>query len=630
MKIKFSSALFSGLLLIGIGACNPAASAPIRGTLQNVVVFGSGRFVLGTFVGNSLAVWDLDKLGSPAKAVQVVGFRGTADYGVNSWMNATASSGVSSGGAWLIWRTGNEGAPPSRLAICALEAGFPCKDAGTLDPQAQVLSLSVDGSQVLALQSGRLSLLTLGNGAIVASASTHAEERFLGADWDHGFLFFDDKRKALTVFDAKRLKRLTVALGRDKASCESAYFSHDGLVYANCVESEAQGSTSSRVVVRLDPRTKDRSYRFNAVVVGSDKPGHLWQATRNEDGFFSMAPVESPASARTAAQIDNERSLISVDVSRGLYLMRVKEHLWVYDLAANVPLGQLDIEAFSYRRSDQAPLTLLDDHLTAQWFKFLRTNNGRTAKNMLPQMKPGLGFETSTSETESLIEPLGAKRLLRYTQLSLEPKESDKIWLASIVKALLVDNSTPAISEQKQRMLTTLMRAISDRLESSNCLSVENFEAARESAQRGLRSIGELRRQLNTESLREKMSVVSAAEKVSPDLPEMVAVKGALVETELEIVCVLADIAEGRFAEADKLLGPLMARYAGYWRVQEAAILRHLRSPANVFNEIVERAQKALDPEVWEYGGTGGQKFFDPAAIEELRRIALLPRAPGN
>lgn len=347
-----------------------ALSEPYSGQLYQVQIGGGGRFLVGTFTGSYVAVWDLDRLEEPLKAAQVAGFAGTAYYRGN-WM----STAMSLEGRSLAWHAGADREDPSQVQVCSVAPRFDCRNVFPLGPDGDVAGISPDGTQLALIEKNSFKLVSTA-GRRVRSTTISEGLRFLNADWTHGFVFFDSEKNTIEWIHPQTLRHVRQALPGANLFCEAAHFSTDGILYVSC---QVPLKPEAKIVWRLAGAGKIAVVPDVSLVVESELPGHLYEVRRLSPGVFRISPLgQGGRSGNLELNIGDDAHIVLVLEKRGLVVVEKAEALVLYDQRRGIPVAGLDSEALRYVSDGETPAVLANstDAVTA-WMDSTRRMRGR-------------------------------------------------------------------------------------------------------------------------------------------------------------------------------------------------------------------------------------------------------------
>lgn len=167
-------------MLLGLGLLlslslnpSPGLAEPIEGLITYTDLADNGRFIIGSYSGPFVTIWNTDRLWDYIQPTQVHAFRGSAAVSTAAIQISAAQKAP-----WLAFVDDALAA----VHVCALKPDFRCRTPLPLDDRVLTLALSPDGNRLVTLTTTELLMADFRRETPLLR-ETHSGWRFLKADW---------------------------------------------------------------------------------------------------------------------------------------------------------------------------------------------------------------------------------------------------------------------------------------------------------------------------------------------------------------------------------------------------------------------------------------------------------------
>ena len=349
--------IFIALSLI-LGIClGPSTSLgePIEGQISDVLIAGNGKYVVASYTGPFVLIWDMDPLWDNLQPIQIHKFEGDSSFSTNAMPIA-----VSQDGKWLAY----EDSGLKKIYVCEIEQGFPCRELIASDERFPTLDFSPDGSQLLIMTKTQLLVVDLANRDRVSNQKRHDWKNWecLKVGWNQGKIAIGTENGSLILLELNNLEEI----GRFKVapanSCEVIFTSDGHHVVAAWKTWNREASTWEQRLQVYDFDTQPSQPTIPMTIeeieyiVPGDSADVSWYVGSRSSNEWKLMP-SSPSGEKVT-----ERS-ININIGRDSKVMAVSESrsyiLWKAGIYG--PLYLLDLKSqqplFELNNSYQSPFT---------------------------------------------------------------------------------------------------------------------------------------------------------------------------------------------------------------------------------------------------------------------------------
>jgi tetratricopeptide (TPR) repeat protein len=339
-----------------------ARAEPYEGIPGQTLLAGDGRYVITSYSGPFVVIWDMDNLWDYLQPVQVHAFRGDASITTGSM-----SIAVSEDGNWLAYFDHGEGA----IRVCGIKPGFPCRTVPGSASIGTNLELSPDGSQLLLWDSYDLRLFSLGGARI--TVQEHAlQNEYVRADWPRKRLAVLRPRGTVEILSLVNFS-LQARLEVTPTGSGAINFTYDGKhliwMWQNWIQDKLNYDEGVKIYP-LDAApstlTEIEPLKNISKVIPGSSPFELWYARFMPPSSWALIPMGSDGSPQENERITlstgESARLLAVSIKRNLVIVEDDFDLFVYSLESRLPMFSLYNSKVNYYGG---PLPHLYPHLGA-------------------------------------------------------------------------------------------------------------------------------------------------------------------------------------------------------------------------------------------------------------------------
>jgi hypothetical protein len=341
---KKKQRLFLTIVFSICASFNTSLGEPFGGQLQHVVIAGRGKYVIGSYTGPFIVLWDIDRLWDYLQPTQVHAFMGDA-----SRTTGAKHIAVSQDGKWLAYEDTN----PTHIYVCSMERGFTCRTLPLSGEDSPYLNLSPDGDRLLVMTGTKLMMVDLVHGDKILMRREHNwnGQKCLRVDWVRGRIAVGTEDGYVSLLNLKDLEEMQRIKGSPARCCEIA-FTRSGkhvIVSWEHWDGEAKNLEKKVQVFPITSATSDTTLPVMAdgvkYVVRSDSPGALWYVSPAGAGDLLLTRIgpSGEKNVKESITIKTTHSCIVQGVSekRDYILMSEGDSLYLIDLNSHLPMVEL-------------------------------------------------------------------------------------------------------------------------------------------------------------------------------------------------------------------------------------------------------------------------------------------------
>lgn len=588
--------LVLGLLLSLVLTPSPSLAEPIGGWATYTDIADNGRFIIGSYSGPYVAIWDTDRLWNYIQPTQVHAFRGSASVSTGAMQIAAAQ-----GAPWLAYVDDD----PATVHVCALKPDFPCRTPIPLDDRVLSLALAPDGSRLMVLT--RTELLTADfSRETHLLRQAHPGWRYLKADWSQDRIIVWERDNSLSILKLEDLtKKETV--GTTNGPPQAAYLTGDGqhlIVIQETRNSETSAFEEEVLRYPLVSRPSPSPQQVEVEVADYPVPGDsvqkLWYVTKRTNDDWDLTPVGPAGEPLTEQTISlnlvtgNDSRIIAVNEQRGYILIRDSYvSYYIVDLETRLPIFEIYNSTVKYWRLDGELPHLTPKLGAAPLYRML----DRLGHEIVWDSDSGYHFSAKRTETLLRTAALVTRLQDRY----------DPVWFSLMHTFRLRRDS-----DESYLHLSELTAVLLQLNRAEHFLHADNADAALAISREALRTVRQQRESLATRPQLDSQE---------PTVPGLVSNYWPVLERDLWLVLARSFAAKGRAWEAELAYRKVLEDQPLEWRAYDGLLQLYLEADDATFWAMVTEAQTALRMHGWTDRPNLGfpPQFFDETTLQGFR-----------
>jgi len=580
-------------LILGCLCSSAIQAEPIEGQITDVIIAGNGKYIIASYTGPYIVVWDTDRLWEYHQPIQVLAFKGS---GTNAIPIAASRDGK-----WLASK--NSGSP--MVAVCKMEVGFPCHFRIPVEDRYCGLQLSPNGRQLLIITQNEIQLVDLLKTGIIHDRKKQPIKSagYIAVDWKHGLLATKVDEDSIIILNLKNFEVInSLNIAADFLS--QIVFSGDGRHLIVCHEYWYKDKDFLERSVQVYYFLAESSQANHPVglksaeyVVPGDSEGEYWcveNSMANERKLSLLNPSAEKTNRSITISVDDESEIIAVSEHRGYILVKRDDVLYTWDLRTRLPMFQLHDSKVKYQTSDGYLPHLVPRLGAAPVFE------------MLEKLSFASGFEQTRNRKHTLfwLASLVTRLRTRY----------DRVWFSLLTELRDDENIGRGLL-----LLNELIEVLIQLNKAEFLLNSEQPEEALRITEKGLRLI---------RSYKKGIGVIPRLYIHDQDIRTLVANYWPVLEREFLLVQGLSATSLNKIKKAEYAYRMALKIESQEWRAYSGLLSLHLISDSTTFHSILAEAQKTLQMKGWKSRSYLGypDQFFDEKALAGMRAGIIIQK----
>jgi len=573
-------------LFLGCLCFSSIQAEPIGGQITDVIIAGDGRYIIASYTGPYIFIWDMDRLWDYHQPIQVHAFKGS---GTNAMPIAASQDG-------RLLASKNSGSP--MIAVCKMDVGFPCHFRIPIGERYCDLQLSPECRKLLIITQNEIQLVDLLKTGIIQNRKRHPikSDGYVAVDWKHGLLAFKAGENTITILNFNNFE-VKNTLNVATKSLKKIAFAGDGRHLIVCHEYQyldkdflERSVQIFQFSVKPSQANHPNNLKSAEYVVPGDSEGEYWcveNSMANERKLSLLNPsAEKTNRSSIKINIDNYSEIVAVSEHRGYILMKRDDVLYLWDLRTQLPMFQLYDSKVRYWTSDR----------------------------YLPHLWPRLGAAPMFEKLEKLSLATKFEQKRKHQQTLF--------WLASLVTRLRTRHDrvwfslfTELQDDEKIGKRFLLLNELTEVLIQLNkaefLLNSEQPKDALRITEKGLRLI---------RSYKKEIGVIPQLNIYDQDIRTLVANYWPVLEREFLLTQGLTASSLKNIKKAESAYRMTLQIEPQEWRAYSGLLSLHLKSDSTTFYSLLAEAQQILLMEGWKnrtYLGYPNQ-FFDEVELTAM------------
>jgi len=567
--------VFSGMLST---VCSQASAEPWSGQLRQAFFVPGGQYVVATYTGGNLLMWDLKRLYVPHQPVVVAAFSAA-----NSRFNNTPFPvAVSGDGKRLIF--GDKDRKSLRLA--SIEDGLPVRRTIPLETEdCAAVSLNDDASRLVYVANKQIHHVQFGSDGTAPSVTKQPLENVsaLEVDWSRNKALVGHSNGTVRLVELPSME-VTQTFQPAKSRIRRLCFSPDGShAFVGTYDGGRRTQRLSLSAVESDREDVANGGLLNRIELVERESERATVAIRRMDSrWHQILPVS------TSGDIIGDRV-----VREDVYVDGIIRDI---SLEANCVLLETDLET----------LSLYDLRSGLQMF-YLSLDRNHLSHNgqQLPHLRPRLGVWPRYVELHRSIK--GATKLIRFARfLEVLNDRYDPVWFSlSTSRDSALEKITPETWMDLEQLCECLHRLhLAERLMETQPESVTQLMESQFHRVQDVRTA-----QDDPSQQREAMD----------ELGQVIHDYWSVVHRDTSLLLGQSLLKQNEWNEAAPVFLQILKEHPYEWRAYEGMLLSSFRLPDDRFDALLNQCQEQLQYQ-WLTRGVGlPVKFFAEDGVYQIR-----------